>query len=285
MRHITFVRVLVAAGLILASAAALPAQTAEEERRFRDAKQLVYDEKWNEAQARLEDFLALFPRSPLAPQARYYRAKCLGEQDGREAEALASFKDYLKLADRNASLAEDAEVSIVDLAMKLYDRGDKGFLREVESRIDHPDKAVRYYAAIQLSYVKEKRIADRSVPVLKRIIEDEASGELRDRARIALLRVSPDALAGLEERREEKRVRMLRIEVVDENTRKVVFKLAIPWALADLALTAIPDDQKAAIRAKGTDINRILRDLQASRGTVFEVADPKGNTLLRIWIE
>jgi hypothetical protein len=288
MRHERYrraVRLIAAALLILAAAAALPAQTADEERRFREAKQLVFDEKWGEALARFEDFLGRFPRSVFATQAFYYRAKCLGEKDGQESDAVAAFKKYLRQEDRNASLSEDAEVSIIDLAMKLYDRGDDEFIREVISRIDHPNKAVRYYAAVQLSYVKEKRIADRSVPVLKRIIEDEASGELRDRARIALLRVSPDALAGLEERREEKRVRMLRIEVVDENTRKVVFKLAIPWALADLALTAIPDDQKAAIRAKGYDINRILRDLQASRGTVFEVADPKGNTLLRIWIE
>jgi hypothetical protein len=284
-RYISAVRILLAAGAILAAAAALPAQTADEDRRFQDAKQLVFDEKWAEAQARLEDFLARFPRSPLVPQAQYYKSKCLGEQEGREREALAEYKAYLKLADRNASLVEDAEVSIVDLAMKLYDRGDKGFLREVESRIDHRDKAVRYYAAVQLSYVKEKRIADRSVPVLKRIIEEETSGELRDRARIALLRVAPEALAGVEERRDEKRARMLRIEVLDPVTKKAVFKLTIPWALADLALTAIPDDQKAAIRAQGTDINRILRDLQASRGTVFEVNDPKSGTVLRIWIE
>ena len=284
-KYIRAVRIFLAAGAILAAAAALPAQSADENRRFQDAKQLVFDEKWVEAQARLEDFLDRFPRSALAPQAHFYRAKCLGERDGRESEAIAAFKKYLRLEDPNPSLSEDAEVSIIDLAMKLYDGGDKGFLREVESRIDNLAKAVRYYAAIQLSYVKEKRIADRSVPVLKRIIEDEASGELRDRARIALLRVSPESLAGIEGRRDEKRVRMLRVEVLDPGTKKAVFKLTIPWALADLALSAIPDDQKAAIRAKGYDVNRILRDLDAARGTVFEVNDPKSGTVLRIWIE
>jgi len=278
-------RVILAVGLALAAAARLPAQTGDEDKRFREAKQLVFDEKWADAEARLSDFLARFPRSPLAPQALYYKSKCLGEQDGREREALASFKDYLKLGDQNRSLGEDAEVSVIDLAMKLYDRGDKGFVKEVESRISHPNKTVRYYAAIQLSYVKEKRIADESVPVLKRIIEEESSAELRDRARIALLRVSPEALAGIEERRETPRLRMLRIEVRDKETRHVVFTLSIPWALADLALSAIPDDQKSALRAQGYDINTILRDLQSARGTVLEVADPKGGTVLRIWIE
>ena len=278
-------RIILAVGLVLAAAVSVPAQTGDDDKRFQAAKQLVFDEKWAEAQARLEDFLARFPQSPLAPQALYYRSKCLAEQDGREREALASFKDYLKLKDRNRNLGEDAEVSVIDLAMKLYDRGDAGFLKEVESRIDHPDKAVRYYAAVQLSYVKEKRIADRSVPVLKRIIEEESNGELRDRARIALLRVSPEALAGLEDRPAEKRIRMLRIMVLDTISKKVEFELNIPWALADLALTAIPEEQKAAIKDKGYDINRILGDLQSARGTVFEVNDLKTGTTLRIWIE
>jgi len=278
-------RIILAVGLVLAAAVSVPAQTGDDDKRFQAAKQLVFDEKWAEAQARLEDFLARFPQSPLAPQALYYRSKCLAEQDGREREALASFKDYLKLKDRNRNLGEDAEVSVIDLAMKLYDRGDAGFLKEVESRIDHPDKAVRYYAAVQLSYVKEKRIADRSVPVLKRIIEEESNGELRDRARIALLRVSPEALAGLEDRPAEKRIRMLRIMVLDTISKKVEFELNIPWALADLALSAIPEEQKAAIKDKGYDINRILGDLQSARGTVFEVNDLKTGTTLRIWIE
>jgi hypothetical protein len=274
-----------AVGLVLAAAVSVPAQTGDDDKRFQAAKQLVFDEKWAEAQARLEDFMARFPQSPLAPQALYYRSKCLAEQDGREREALASFKDYLKLKDRNRNLGEDAEVSVIDLAMKLYDRGDAGLLKEVESRIDHPDKAVRYYAAVQLSYVKEKRIADRSVPVLKRIIEEESNGELRDRARIALLRVSPEALAGLADRPAEKRIRMLRIMVLDTISKKVEFELNIPWALADLALSAIPEEQKAAIKEKGYDINRILGDLQNARGTVFEVNDLKAGTTLRIWIE
>jgi hypothetical protein len=169
--------------------------------------------------------------------------------------------------------------------MRLYDQGDKAFVREVEARISHPDKNVRYYAAVQLSYVKEKRIADRSVPVLKQIIEEEGSAELRDRARIALLRVSPEALAGVEERREPRRVRMLRIMVRDVRTNKVEFELNIPWALADLALAAIPEEQKASIRAKGYDINKILRDLQKGQGTVFEVSDVKEGKTLKIWIE
>jgi hypothetical protein len=78
---------------------------------------------------------------------------------------------------------------------------------------------------------------------------------------------------------------MLRIMVLDTISKKVEFELNIPWALADLALSAIPEEQKAAIKEKGYDINRILGDLQNARGTVFEVNDLKAGTTLRIWIE
>ena len=278
-------RTIIAVGLLVAAAGVLPARGQDEAKRFGEAKKLVFAEKWAEAQIKFDDFLARFPRSPFASQAAYYRSKCLGEQDGRERDALASYKDFLRLPDRNKDLSEDAEVSIVDLAMRLYDQGDKAFVREVEARISHPDKIIRFYAAIQLSYVKEKRIADRSVPVLKQMIEEEESGELRDRARIALLRVSPEALAGVEDRHAPRQVRMLRIMIRDDRTKKAVFELNIPWALADLALAAIPEEEKATIRAKGYDINKILRDLQKGQGIVFEINDAKEGKTIKIWIE
>lgn len=275
------VLIFIAAGL---GALAQTAQTADE-KSFQEIKLLVFDEKWMEAQFRLEDFLARYPQSSYYSQALYYRSKCLEEQEGKEREALSSYKEYLRLKDRNKNLAEDAEVSVIDLAMKLYDEGDKGFVREVEDRISSPNKVVRYFAAVQLSYVKEKRIADKSVPVLKQIIEEEKSTELRDRARIALLRVSPEALAGIEEKRGEKNVRMLKIVVMDDRTKKIEFQLNIPWALADLALAAIPEEEKATMRMKGYDINKILKELQSVKGRILEINDAKEGKTIKIWIE
>lgn len=278
------VLIFIAAGLGALGQTIQTAQTADE-KSFQEIKLLVFDEKWMEAQSRLEDFLARYPQSSYYSQALYYRSKCLEEQEGKEREALSSYKEYLRLKDRNKNLAEDAEVSVIDLAMKLYDEGDKGFVREVEDRISSPNRVVRYYAAVQLSYVKEKRIADKSVPVLKQIIEEEKSTELRDRARIALLRVSPEALAGIEEKRDEKKVRMLKIVVMDDRTKKIEFELNIPWALADLALAAIPEEEKATMRMKGYDINKILKELQSVKGRILEINDAKEGKTIKIWIE
>jgi hypothetical protein len=278
------VLIFIAAGLGALGQTIQTAQTADE-KSFQEIKLLVFDEKWIEAQSRLEDFLARHPQSSYYSQALYYRSKCLEEQEGKEREALSSYKEYLRLKDRNKNLAEDAEVSVIDLAMKLYDEGDKGFVREVEDRISSPNKVVRYFAAVQLSYVKEKRIADKSVPVLKQIIEEEKNTERRDRARIALLRVSPEALAGIEEKRDEKKVRMLKIVVMDDRTKKIEFELNIPWALADLALAAIPEEEKATMRMKGYDINKILKELQSVKGRILEINDAKEGKTIKIWIE
>ena len=278
------VLIFIAAGLGALGQTIQTAQTADE-KSFQEIKLLVFDEKWMEAQSRLEDFLARYPQSSYYSQALYYRSKCLEEQEGKEREALSSYKEYLRLKDRNKNLAEDAEVSVIDLAMRLYDEGDKGFVREVEDRISSPNRVVRYFAAVQLSYVKEKRIADKSVPVLKQIIEEEKSTELRDRARIALLRVSPEALAGIEEKRDEIKVRMLKIVVMDDRTKKIAFQLNIPWALADLALGAIPEEEKATMRMKGYDINKILKELQSVKGQILEINDAKEGKTIKIWIE
>lgn len=268
---------LIAAGLTaLAQPPQIPA-----ERIFQEIKSLVLDEKWTEAEARLEDFIVRFPQSPSYGQAVYYRARCLENQTGKERASLNSYKEYLRLKDGNRNLGEDAEVSIIDLAMKLYDEGDRGFVREVEERISSPNKVVRYYAAVQLSYVKEKRIADKSVPVLIQILKEEKSAELRDRAKIALMRVSPEALADVEEPPSARKPRMLRIFVAGDRGEK--FEFSIPWSLADLALAALSEVDKAALRAKGYDIAKIIRDLQSAKGNIIEItADGKR---FRIWIE
>ena len=268
---------LVAAGL---TALAQPPQTSAE-RVFQEIKSLVLDEKWTEAEGRLDDFIVRFPQGPFFGQALYYRSRCLENQAGKERPALNAYKDYLRLKDGNKNLAEDAEVSIIDLAMKLYDEGDRGFVREVEERISSPNKVVRYYAAVQLSYVKEKRIADKSVPVLKQILKEEKSAELRDRAKIALMRVSPAALSETEESPFDGKPRMLRIFIAGERDQK--FEFSIPWSLADLALAALSEEDKAALRAKGYDVAKIIRDVQSAKGKILEiVADGKR---IKIWIE
>jgi hypothetical protein len=100
------------------------------------------------------------------------------------------------------------------------------------------------------------------------------------------LRISPDALKHVEDQEERGRTKALRISVVVEGQREPVFSLNIPWALADLAFQAIPEKDKAALRAEGYDLDKIVHQLTRIKGNiiVFRPRDDK-TRLIRIWIE
>ncbi|MBN2206020.1 MAG: hypothetical protein JW742_01330 [Candidatus Aminicenantes bacterium] len=270
--------------LAAAPAGIAPAQDRPDERLFRDAKLLLFDKQWAEAQTKLEEIIGSHPASPLRGQALFYRAKCLNERKGLEREALIAYKDYLGLRERNESLAEEAENSIIELAMGLYERGDKVLLQEVESRLDHRNRAIQYYAAFKLSYAADKAVAAKSVPVLKSIIASERNAELKDRAKIALLRISPQTLKGVPDDIPVCGPRVLKIRIYEKGGGEPRLSLNIPWALADLALSAFPEEDKAKLRRKGYNIDTIIRDLTRNKEAVFEIID-EDEGRIKIWIE
>ena len=260
------------------------AQSTTADRDFQEIKLLVFDENWAEALSRLDAFLNRNPTDSRSVPALYYRAKCLEETGGRDEDALRAYQEYLSRGDRNKGLASDAEASIIDLAVKLYERGDRSFLPEIEERLTHPEKDVRYYAAIRLSSVKEKKTAAKSVPVLKKMLAEETDSELRDRAKIALLRVEPEALAATTDRNADRKIRLFHIQIFDERTKKAVLSLNLPWGLADLALAGMSENDRAMLRGRGYDIDRILKELK-SGGNILEIRDEKEGKSIKIWID
>ena len=257
------------------------AQERADETLFQEAKLLIFDKSWSEAQNKLEELIAKYPQSPLFGQALFYKAECLSQQKGQAWEALNAYQAYLQYPQRNASFAEDAEVAIIDLALRLYEEGDRPLLREIESRLDHASKYVRYSAAFKLSYVSDKRVAARAIPVLKRILESEPDNELVDRARIALLRVDPDALRGVEDRTSgDRNAWTLRIRIMEKGKREPSLSLDLPWALADLILSAIPEKDRQALRRKGYDLDKIIDHL--SRRNLLRIEDEEGSIELSI---
>jgi hypothetical protein len=261
-------------------------QAPTDESLFREAKLLVFDKSWQAALEKIDELTDKFPASPLAGQSLFYKGECLSGMGGRERDALRAYKSYIRLPEAKPSLVEESEGSIVDLAFDLYENGDTSGLGEIESRLDHPNKVVRYYAAYKLSLVPDKKEAAKAAPILSRIVETEKDPELLDRARIALLRVSPESLKSAEERkpRMETTVRMLRIRVREAGRKEPSFSLNIPFALADLALSAMDEDDKAAIRKKGYDINKIMNELAKSKESILRIAGDDGS-VIEIWID
>jgi hypothetical protein len=274
-----------AVGLALAAPARAFPQASPDEKLFQDAKLLIFDKKWESALGKLQELTDSYAHSPYYGQAVFYEGECLSSLKGREAEALKTYKEYLGLPGANAGLVEEAEGSIIDLAYALYEKGDKTAVRDIEERLTHPDKAVRFYAAYKLSMVSDRAVALKAVPVLKRTIETEKEADLADRARIALLRISPESLKTVEDSGPaQNENRVLRIRVWKKGQKAPQVSISIPWSLADLALGAMSEQDKAAMRAKGYDISRILSDLAKSKQKLFRLEADDG-TIFEIWIE
>jgi len=286
MRKRVLVPVILLAAL-LGGALPAPAQTGAEEKAFQEIKLLVFDENWSQALARIEAFLAGKPADSRLVPAMYYRAKCLEEIGGREEDALRAYREYLDRGDRNKSLSQDAEASIIDLALKLYEKGDRSYLPEIEERLNHSEKEVRYYAALRLSTLKEKKAAAKSIPILKKMLA-ESDEELSNRAKLGLLRVAPEELASVPDRHDdrpsERRVRMFHIQILDERTGKSEFSLNLPIGLADLVLSGMPEDERGLLKDRGYDIDRIIKELKTG-GTILEIRDEKEGKIIKIWID
>lgn len=259
------------------------AQVDPDEKLFQNAKILIFDKQWEEAQEKLEELIDDYPESPWHSQAVFYLGKCLQEQPGKEVKALKAYKDYIQLDEHNEQLVEESEVSIIELSFKLYDKGNKSYLKEIERRLSSPNRVIKYMAAFKLSYARDKKTARKGLPVLMEILKEERDDEFKDRAKIAVLRVDPDALKDFEEERYEGKAKMLKIRVYEEGKKKLKLSLDIPWALADLALAAIPEEEKKSMRREGYDLDKIIRELTKVKGNIIEIKSE--DSVIKIWID
>jgi len=271
--------------LILGAGWPLLAQSASppDEKLLQEAKLLIFDKNWTEAEKKLDDLLTGYPQSNYYSQALFYRGKCLAEQKGREREALKSFEAFLQRTDRPQSLVEEAEISMIDLAFSLYNGGQKEYGEVLVEKLSSPSKVIRYYAAMKMSYLRDKNLGAKALPVLKKLIQTEPDQELVDRAKIALLRISPEALRDIPEKTGKEEFRLVKIRVYEKGKKTASISINLPLALADLAIQAIPEEEKARIREKGYDLDRIISDLAKSKEKLVRIEED-GN-IIEIWIE
>ena len=255
-----------------------------DEKLFRDAKILIFDKEWRKAQVKLEEIIEDYSDSRWYSEAVFYLGKSLEEQRGKEKEALRIYKRYIRLDDRSQSLTEESEIAIVDLSFKLYDQErKKSYLREIDRRLSSENKVIRYWAAFKISKAEDKKVALKARPVLLTILDEERDPDLRDRAKIYLLRIDPQALQDYEEDRYERKARILKFRVYKKGKKEADFSLNIPWALADLALSSIPEDLKEELRDEGYDLDKIAKELTRVRGNIVEIKGEK--SIFRFWID
>jgi len=246
---------------------------------IKKAKLLLFDRQWDRAGDLLQKFIEDHPKSEYLPLALFYSAKSMEEQ-GKTLEALVRYGDFLKVS-KNVALIQEARLALINLSFLRYQRGDPGYLRNVLDPLRHEDSTVRYYAAFKLSYAKDRKLAFRAVPVLKRLLETEDDDELRDRAKLALMRIDPDLLRDLPERR-IREATLMHFEIYDKNLKKITFSLTIPFAFARLALESIPDKEKRSLRRKGYDLDRMLKVVMQKRELIKIDED---DSRIKVWVE
>lgn len=262
----------------LAAALPLMAQASAVKDSFDRAKLLMFDKKWRQALTELDQIVKDHPDSQYYTMALFYTAKCQEELHQWE-KALKNYSQYI-LRSRSESLKEEAQVAIIEAAFQLFQAGKREHVQKIEELLKSPNQMARYYAAIKLSYLEDKKLARKAVSILKSLIANETDEQLIDRAKIALLRIDPDYLKEVSKRGLE--LAFLKIQSYNKKTRKVNISISIPFALARLALDALPKKEKESLRKEGYDLDRILEKLVKS-GDILKVES--NDEIFRLWVE
>lgn len=244
-------------------------QAQNDQQLYEKAKVLIFDKKWHDALVVLEEGAAKYPQSSLYSSFIFYKGKCL-EELGLAREALQAYEQYVRSGD-NESLKEEAQSSIIDLAFSLYQRGETAYLERLTAYLKVPTKALQYYAAYKLSFLEDKKKAALALPVLKRWLTSESNPELRDRAKIAILRIDPDVLNDPALQTHETSGSILKYRVVPKNKKEASVTINVPLDLADLALKALSDETRQALKKEGYDVDKILRRISERKGLILRI--------------
>ena len=281
------VNLLVSALLALATPDA--ADPGRDQELLNQGKLALFDKKWDEARAIFERVIQSFPKSTLVPQASFFAARCL-QQQGKEAEALKAYEQFLQKHSGEPFLPSEARNAVVELAVSLAEKGDGSYKDRVVAALNDPRKEVRYFAAIRGSYLSDRKVASLATPVLLEILDKEKERELVDRAKIALLRIDPNGLQpqrGPSEREKSdggSGPRMFHILIRENGAKEPTVELNLPLSLAELALSALSASQKGELRRKGFDVDNAWESLKRmGRSDILTIRDH--DALIKIWIE
>jgi tetratricopeptide (TPR) repeat protein len=262
-------------------------------------KVLMFDRKWDEARLVFQQLVQQHPSSAFAPQAVYFQARCLQFQ-GKAENALQGYEAFLQKYPGDPVLTGEARSSMVELAALLFERGNLAYRDRLVKALSDPNKDVRYFAAIRVAGLKDRYLDSMAMPVLGDIVKRESERELVDRARIALLRISPRALEtrveetpkAVERRREHptpkpasaSESRMFHVRVYKDGMSEPAVELNLPLSLAELAVAALDESAKAEIRRKGFDLDNVWESLKRLGPTNILTIRDQGSTI-KLWIE
>jgi tetratricopeptide (TPR) repeat protein len=286
MKGIMQSRFSAAIALILLTFTTLAGSMEKDQDLFNQAKVLMFDKKWEEARGIFDRFIQEHSRSNLVPQAHYFKARCLHMQ-GREAAAIDAYELFLAKYPGEPFLPAEARNAVVDLAVTLAEKGNGQYKDRILSALNDSNKEIRYFAAIRCSRLDDSKIHAAAIPVLHQIVESEKERDLIERAKIALLRLDPQALGRRGESTSassKSEPRMLHILVTREGQRDPVVELNLPFSFAELAFAAFSSAKKDELKRKGFDVDNVWESLKKLGKTdILTIRD--GREIVKIWIE
>ncbi len=275
---------------LLAAGSSAGAGSGRDQELFNQGKIRIFDKDWEGARAVFQRVIQEFPQSTVVPQAYYFIARC-SQFQGRQADAIHGYETFLQKYPNEPVFPSEAKNAVVELAASLLEKGDSTFRDRLISSLSDPQKQVRYFAAIRCSVIKDKKIDSLAIPILREIVKNGGERDLVDRARIALLRLDPEALTP------EKAPtpkggkslggsggRMFHLEVYQKGSKEPTVELNLPLALAEIAIKALDEAKKKELQKQGFDVDNIWESLkQLGPAKILTLRDQDG--ILRIWID
>jgi len=258
---------------------------------LRTAKALFFDKKYAEARTAWKELRS--SGAPGADVALFWIARC-SEGLGEHERALGEYGEFLAENPAERTLADEARTSRIGLATRLYKAGKREHLPIVRQGLSDSSTTVRYFAAFQLASLGPE-LGQAAVPVLKKIVAEERDEDLVERAKLGLLRVDPQALAGVAapstrkpveaEGPRRKEATWIRVRFYEKGGEGAKVSINLPMALAELVYKSLPDNARDELRKQGYDADTFWERLKELGPTdIIEVVGSDGGKL-RIWIE
>ncbi len=260
-----------------------PAFPQGDSERLRNAKALLFDQKY--AQAREEWQAIRAGHGPQAQAALYWIARC-SEGLGDRERALAEYGEYLSSRPADPALAQEAKTGRIGLAVKLAQLGHPGHLSIAREGLSDPDKVVRYFAALRLASLGPEQ-GKAAVPVLKEIVARETDQDLVERAKLSLWRLDRNALRESPPPASASRPQAgwIRVRVYDKGSSRPSLALNVPIALAELVFKSLPEDARAELRRKGYDSTNFWERVKKTGPTDILTIEGDDGERVQVWIE
>lgn len=254
----------------------MSAGISEDQKLLEKSKSLIFDNRWNEAIGTLDEVIEKHSKSSSFTAAVFYKAKCL-QETGNVKGALDLYQKYIK-TDKKGGFKEDAQIAVIDISFNLFTSGQKEPLKNIIQLLNsNTDLVAKYYAAFKLSYSKNKDISKLGLPVLKDIILNEEDPDLKNRAKIAILRIDPSSMKDVENKLLSKDL-MVHFSIFNKETKQMLLNVSVPISLADLLVDSL-DEKEFDIddfHKDGKDIKKsILEKIHAAKTGIltFEIED------------